>query len=121
MSTELTFRLATGQDLPAILEMLADDTLGAERENNVFSDKYLEAFEKICNDPNQELTIAEMNGDKVATFQLTFLQYLTYEGGLRAQIEAVRTNSRYRGQELELRYLSMQFVEQKKRVATWYS
>ncbi|MBB5644725.1 GNAT family N-acetyltransferase [Pedobacter cryoconitis] len=92
------FRLATKQDLPDILEMLADDTLGAERENNVLSDKYIEAFEKICNDPNQELTIAEINGDKVATFQLTFLQYLTYEGGLRAQIEAVRTSSEYRGQ-----------------------
>ncbi|MBB5619437.1 GNAT superfamily N-acetyltransferase [Pedobacter cryoconitis] len=98
MSAELTFRLATKQDLPDILEMLADDTLGAERENNVLSDKYIEAFEKICNDPNQELTIAEINGDKVATFQLTFLQYLTYEGGLRAQIEAVRTSSEYRGQ-----------------------
>ena len=39
-----------------------------------------------------------MNGGVVATFQLTFIQYLTYQGGLRAQIEAVRTNSAYRGQ-----------------------
>ena len=39
-----------------------------------------------------------MNGVKVATFHLTFIQYLTHQGGLRAQIEAVRTNSNFRGQ-----------------------
>lgn len=100
MIKTLTFRLATQDDLPAIIAMLADDTLGIGRENvgDVLSDKYIQALKKIRNDPNQELTIAEINGEKVATFQLTFIQYLTYEGGLRAQIEAVRTNSKYRGQ-----------------------
>ena len=39
-----------------------------------------------------------MNGEKVGTYQLTFIQYLTHQGGLRAQIEAVRTISNYRGQ-----------------------
>ena len=29
---------------------------------------------------------------------MTFIQYLTHQGGLRAQIEAVRTNSKFRGQ-----------------------
>jgi GNAT superfamily N-acetyltransferase len=58
----------------------------------------LTAFENILNDKNQELTIVEMNGDKVATFQLSFIQYLTHQGGLRAQVEAVRTNSKFRGQ-----------------------
>ena len=38
-----------------------------------------------------------MNGELVATFHLTFIQYLTHRGGLRAQIEAVRTHSRFRG------------------------
>lgn len=80
--------------------MLADDTLGAAREKveDVVSEIYVKAFEKIATDPNQELTVAEMNGEIVATFHLTFIQYLTHQGGLRAQIEAVRTNSRYRGQ-----------------------
>ena len=48
--------------------------------------------------PYQELTIVEMNGEIVATFHLTFIQYLTYQGGRRAQVEAVRTNSKYCGQ-----------------------
>ena len=100
MDNTLTFRLATADDLPDIVRMLSDDTLGATREKfeRTLSDKYLTTFKKIANDPNQELTIVEMNGEKVATFQLTFIQYLTHQGGLRAQVEAVRTNSNHRGQ-----------------------
>ena len=100
MDNTLTFRLATADDLPDIVRMLSDDTLGATREKfeRTLSDKYLTTFKKIANDTNQELTIVEMNGEKVATFQLTFIQYLTHQGGLRAQVEAVRTNSKHRGQ-----------------------
>jgi len=100
MDNELKFRLATKDDLLDIVRMLADDTLGTIREKFevTLSDNYLKAFDRIISDINQELTIVEMNGEKVATFQLTFIQYLTHQGGLRAQIEAVRTNSNYRGQ-----------------------
>ena len=100
LSKNLIFRLATREDLDEIVQMLLDDTLGALREKHdaTLSDSYVNAFEKIQNDPNQELTIVELNGEKVATFQLSFIQYLTYQGGLRAQIEAVRTKSTYRGQ-----------------------
>lgn len=97
---ELVFRLAKKEDLPAIIRMLADDSLGEAREqvNDEISDNYLQAFERISNDPNQELTIVEMNGEAVATFQLSFIPYLTYQGGMRAQVEAVRTHANYRGQ-----------------------
>jgi ribosomal protein S18 acetylase RimI-like enzyme len=100
MNNELKFRLATADDLLDIVKMLSDDTLGAIREKFEInlSDNYLNAFENIIKDSNQELTIVEMNGEKVATYQLTFIQYLTHQGGLRAQIEAVRTHSNYRGQ-----------------------
>ena len=100
MNTELTFRLVTKEDLFDIVQMLLDDTLGVSREKmgETLPESYFKAFEKIASDPNQELTVVEMNGEKVATFQLTFIQYLTYQGGLRAQIEAVRTNSKFRGQ-----------------------
>ena len=104
METVLNFRIATKDDLLAIVQMLLDDTLGATREKtdtkisaDELLESYLLAFQKISADPNQELTIVEMNGEKVATFQLTFIQYLTYQGGLRGQIEAVRTHSKYRG------------------------
>lgn len=83
----------------AIVRMLADDRLGAIREKvgDDLPEVYGKAFEKITADPNQELTVAESNGEIVATFHLTFIQYLTHQGGLRAQIEAVRIDSRHRG------------------------
>jgi GNAT superfamily N-acetyltransferase len=100
MKNELKFRLAQADDLIDIVRMLSDDTLGSKRESlePVISDNYIKAFENITKDPNQELTLVEMNGEKVRTFHLTFIQYLTHQGGLRAQVEAVRTNSNYRGQ-----------------------
>lgn len=96
----LTYRLASESDLITIVQMLSDDKLGAERENFQIPlpISYLNAFEAITHDPNQELTIVEQEGEIVATFQLTFIPYLTYQGSSRAQIEAVRVKSDYRGQ-----------------------
>jgi len=42
--------------------------------------------------------VTELHDEIVATLHLTFIQYLTYQGGKRAQIEAVRVKSSYRGQ-----------------------
>jgi GNAT superfamily N-acetyltransferase len=100
MNSNLTFRRATKDDLPDVIRMLADDVLGAlrEKQDDTLSEGYIQAFGKIDADPCQESTVAEINDEIVATFQLTFIQYLTYKGGLRAQIEAVRTKSTYRGQ-----------------------
>ncbi len=99
MQPDLTFRLAAEDDLIAIIQMLADDSLGALREKIEMPllEAYLQAFVRIKNDGNQELTIAEINGEIVGTFHLTFIQYLTHQGGLRAQIEAVRVSSAHRG------------------------
>lgn len=97
---ELTYRLATESDLVAIIGMLADDKLGAERENYQLPlpDTYIQAFRAIEADKQQELTVVELANEIVATFQLSFVQYLTYQGGVRAQIEAVRVKSGYQGQ-----------------------
>lgn len=82
MNASLNFRLATMEDVPVIVQMLLDDVLGATRETigDNISEKYMAAFKRIEADPNQELTVAEMNGEIVATFQLTFIQYLAYPG-----------------------------------------
>ena len=103
---ELTYRLATETDLIEIVRLLADDPLGAQRENFQLPlpDSYSKAFRAILADRNQELTVVERHVDQepeiVATFQLSFIPYLTYQGGIRAQIEAVRVKSAYRGQGL---------------------
>lgn len=89
----MKFRKAKKGDLPQIVEMIANDTLGAKREKflNPLPKEYFKAFRKIKNDKNQELiVIADENAVIIGTMQLTFIQYLTYKGGLRVQIEAVR-------------------------------
>lgn len=97
---ELTYRLATENDLIDLIQLLADDTLGAAREDfrTPLPDAYVRAFQAIAHDQQQELTVVEQQGKLIATFQLSFIQYLTYQGGVRAQIEAVRVKAAYRGQ-----------------------
>mgnify|MGYP003953189469 CR=1 FL=1 len=94
------FRKATKNDISSIVEMIADDELGKKRENfqNPLPNEYLEAFEKIDADKNQELIVVENeNYEIIGTLQLSFIQYLTYRGGIRAQIEAVRIRKDKRG------------------------
>lgn len=97
-NTNLSFRLAKENDLETIVEFLSDDPLGAKRENfqKPLPEAYTEAFAKIEADDNQELTVACLENKIVACFQLSFLQYITYQGGLRAQIEAVRVAKTHR-------------------------
>lgn len=91
----MTFRKATRDDVPFIVQMLADDPLGQKRErfSDPLPDVYYDAFDRIDSDPNQELIIVENEaGERIGSLQLSFIQYLTYQGGIRAQIEAVRVH-----------------------------
>jgi GNAT superfamily N-acetyltransferase len=82
------------------VEMIADDELGKTRENYQvpLTDEYFRAFKEINSDKNQELIVVENdNSEIIGTLQLTFIQYLTYRGGIRGQIEAVRIRKDQRG------------------------
>ena len=97
---DLIFRKARKGDIPNIVKMLADDELGSKREDYKvpLPKSYYDAFQNILQDKNQELIILEnFNKEIIGTLQLTFIQYLTYRGGLRAQIEAVRIHKKFRG------------------------
>lgn len=98
MDDRIQVRRATRTDLAALVAMLADDELGARRETAAAEvlPSYLAAFEAIDGDPHQELVVAEIEGAPVGTLQLTFIPHLTYQGGWRAQIEAVRVASTHR-------------------------
>jgi len=96
----MTFRKATRNDVSKIVEMIADDELGRTRENfqTPLPIEYLSAFEYIDADNNQELIVVENEDfEIIGTLQLSFIQYLTYRGGIRAQIEAVRIRKDKRG------------------------
>lgn len=93
-------RRAVAADLPAIVRMLADDALGAQRERweNPLPSSYLQALEAITRDANNELVVAEAaDGSAVAVLQPTFAPRLTHRGGWRATIEGVRVGSSLRG------------------------
>ena len=94
------FRLAKQADLPAIVRMLADDELGSQRERyeEPLPEAYIMAFDQIERDANHELIVAELNGEVIGTLHLMFLPSLSFQGGLRAQIESVRVDKLYQGQ-----------------------
>ena len=96
----MKFRKATKNDVDKIVAMIADDELRKTRENYQIPlpTEYLVAFENIDSDQNQELIVVENeNSEIIGTLQLSFIQYLTYRGGIRAQIEAVRIRKDKRG------------------------
>lgn len=93
----IAIRRATASDLEAIVGMLADDELGSTRENPADLAPYEAAFARIEADPNQLLAVMERDGAVIGTLQLTFIPGLSFQGAIRAQIEAVRVASGERG------------------------
>ena len=98
MSGEPVFRKARRADLPAIVELLADDPINGHRERpgEPLVQGYFDAFEAITRDDANVLVVGEQNGAIIATAQITFIPYLTQQGGKSAIIEAVRVASRLR-------------------------
>ena len=97
-SGTFSLRRARKGDLPRILELLADDQLGATREDAGDLAPYERAFDAIDADPAHLLVAGELAGEVVATFQLSYLPGLSRRGSWRSQIEAVRVSGKLRGQ-----------------------
>jgi GNAT superfamily N-acetyltransferase len=100
------FRVATRADVPAILELMADDEVSRARDAAAGRDAvvpegadaaYWAAFEAIDADPRNELIVADDDGAVVGTCQLTFTPSLSRRGAERMTIEAVRVRSDTRG------------------------
>jgi ribosomal protein S18 acetylase RimI-like enzyme len=95
----VSIRPAHGNDVAAIVAMLADDALGRDRER--FEDplppSYFQAFERVERDPNIQLVVAEGEGGEVlGCLQLCILPGLSSQGASRALIEDVRVASHCR-------------------------
>ncbi len=104
----ITMRRATSEDVPTIVAMLADDALGARRENPDDLAPYLDAFARIDTTPGQHLVVAERPerpGHIVGTLQLSVLPGLSRRGASRALIEAVRVHATERGAGLGSRLI----------------
>ena len=96
----IKFREAKIEDLSAIVRMLAGDFLGEQRERleDPLPECYVKAFNEIEADPNNDLIVAELDGDVIATLQLTFTPSLSYQGSKRCTVESVRVDEQLRGQ-----------------------
>ncbi|MFW5418009.1 GNAT family N-acetyltransferase [Nocardiopsis sp. CNT-189] len=93
-------RRAAAGDLPQIVALLADDPLGAAREDASDLAPYRSAFAEIAADPNQFLAVAVRGDRVVGTLQLTFIPGLSRSAAKRAQVEAVRVHRDERGSGL---------------------
>jgi len=97
----ITIRLATRDDVPAIIALLADDLLGRTREDIDDPDTYLRAFDEMAAQGGNIALVAERHGqgtkDIIGCLQLTMIPGLSRRGVKRAQIEGVRVGAACRG------------------------
>ncbi|WP_405967514.1 GNAT family N-acetyltransferase [Streptomyces sp. NBC_00015] len=111
---DLEIRAAVAEDIPAIVGMLADDPLGAQRESPDDLSPYLTALERLTADPNQRLVVAVREGQVVGTLQLTIIPGLSRRGSTRSIIEGVRVHADERGSGLGTRFIEWAIEESRR-------
>ncbi|HEX5969321.1 MAG TPA: GNAT family N-acetyltransferase [Intrasporangium sp.] len=112
---ELIIRPATADDIGAIVDLLADDPLGSERETPEDLAPYEAAYARLAADLGQHIVVAERAGHIVGTLQLTVIPGLSRRGATRSIIEGVRVASTERGSGLGTTLLEWA-VEQSRRL-----
>jgi|SRR5699024_4925491 len=98
----MEFRKATKEDVYAIVRLLADDELGAQRERfeEPLPAVYYEAFNAMESQVGNQIILAVENQKVIGCLQLTIIPGLARQGAKRAQIEGVRVDRDYRGKEV---------------------
>ena len=106
-NNEISFQQASLTHLPEIVEMIADDQLGAQREalTAPLAKEYLDAFSAIEADPNQLLAVALYNSRPMGTLQISLIPGIARKGTLRGQIEAIRIAKEHRGSGIGRQFL----------------
>lgn len=95
----MIFRDADADDIPYIVSLLADDPLGAQREQ-LGDPAYYHALEEIAASDPTRLIVAEEDGVVVGCLQLSILPGFARRGMRRAQFESVRIAGSQRGKGL---------------------
>lgn len=113
-----TLRPATREDLPAVVALLAADQLATPPESADDLDPYLAAFEAIDRDPAHLLLVGEIDGQVIATMQLSFLPGIARRGAWRAEIEDVRVNAAHRGHGIGAAMITWSIEEARRRGCT---
>jgi GNAT superfamily N-acetyltransferase len=91
MSAQAKIRLATHDDLPRLVELLAQLSFDTplERIGERPSDEHRRALQEIANDPRQRLFVVEAGGRIVGTACLVIVPNLSHEGAPYAIVENV--------------------------------
>lgn len=112
---DYSIRRARREDIGPIVRMLADDQLGATRDDPADLEPYLRAFDEINADPHQLLVVVVSEDEPVGTLQLTIIPGLARRGALRGQIEAVRIHADHRGSGLGAELIRWAIEESRRR------
>jgi GNAT superfamily N-acetyltransferase len=102
---EIEIRTANRDDLDAVVELLRRDSVTAGPQEPGLSAAQIEAFDTIAAHPDNEVVVATLGGEVVATLQLTFIPGLTFQGAWRAQVEGVRVRDDLRSQRIGTRLM----------------
>jgi GNAT superfamily N-acetyltransferase len=90
-------REARRDDLGAVVALQREDVVREVHEDDVPVSAYRAAFDEITADAHQQLLVGEVDGQVVATAQVTWIRRLTYVGGEMGVVESVRVRSDLRG------------------------
>ena len=98
----MEIRPASTDDLPAIVRLLADDPLGAQREgaSDPLPSAYGNALEAIAAQAGNQILVAVEAGAIIGCLQLILIPGLSRLGMSRAQIEGVRVDRKHRGRSV---------------------
>ncbi|WP_208350482.1 GNAT family N-acetyltransferase [Pseudaestuariivita rosea] len=110
----IVFRHAIAADVPAIIGLLRDDTLGKTREMDELA-IYHRAFAQMQSEATNQIIVGDQNDRVIATYQITFILGLSLKASRRALIESVRVARDLRRQGIGK--LMMQDAERRAREA----
>jgi GNAT superfamily N-acetyltransferase len=96
----LEIRRARREDVGAILQLTAQDSMSHPGEAGEPSEAHYRAFQEIDAHPDHQIVVGTLGDEVVATLQLSFIPGLGFQGAWRAQLEAVRVRRDLRSQGL---------------------
>ncbi|MEP9373228.1 GNAT family N-acetyltransferase [Mesorhizobium sp. KR1-2] len=111
--SEVLIRPARRTDIPAIAALFAADALGGHSDTTDAEalPLYEKAFDTIAASPNDELYVAELDGEVVGTFQTTLIVSMTGRGAATLRIEAVQTREDMRGRGIGARMIKQAIAQ----------
>jgi GNAT superfamily N-acetyltransferase len=93
----LVIRDARPDDLEAVIAMLDEDAIRERREDYSDLTPYASAMAEIVGADHSTVLVGELDGEIVATAQVTWQRRMMYGAGLVCQIESVRVAAKSRG------------------------